>query len=153
MPDARDNSLMDEQIQRARVVQAAREWLGTPYHHRGAIRGVGTDCGMSLIKVFAQAGVIQEFDPGPYPMDWMLHQGEERYLGIVERFAKPTDKPKPGDIALFKFGRCISHGGIIVGWPEIVHAYKEAGCMVLDNVDANPRLKSHLVGFWSCWGN
>lgn len=132
------------------VIKEARSWIGTPYHHRGAIKDVGVDCGMILIKIFSQAGVIQDFDPGEYPQDWMMHRSEERYLQTVERYAKKTDRdPLPGDIVLFKFGRCISHGGIITKWPYMVHAYKDAGMVVEDNIECCLPLKDRLVGFWT----
>jgi cell wall-associated NlpC family hydrolase len=141
-----------EHEQRLRVVESARNWLGTPYHHRGAQKGVGTDCGMSLICIFSDAGVIDYFDPGPYPPDWMLHRDEQQYLGIVERFAHHVDNPGLGDIALFQFGRCISHGGVLVGKSDIVHAYKPAGSVTIDNIENNTQLASRLVGYWSVWG-
>ena len=28
-----------------------------------------------------------------------------------------------GDIALFQFGRCISHGAMIIDYPLLIHAY------------------------------
>ncbi|MBV8060001.1 MAG: C40 family peptidase [Alphaproteobacteria bacterium] len=140
---------------RADVVRVARSWVGTPYLHRGRIKGVGTDCGMSLIEIFAEAGVIESFDPGEYPSDWMLHREEERYLGIVERFTsrRMVDNPLPGDIALFKFGRCISHGGVLVEDGMLVHAYAPSRCVVLDEIERTPRLRNTLVGYWSCWSS
>lgn len=132
------------------VVAEARSWIGTPYHHRGAIKNVGTDCGMILIKIFSNVGVIDEFDPGEYPHDWMMHRNEERYLQTVERYAHKIErKPLPGDIALFKYGRCISHGGIVTQWPYMVHAYKSAGIVVEDNINVCLPLKDRLVGFWT----
>jgi len=136
--------------ERQRVVEVAQSWLRTPYHHRGAVKGAGTDCGMVLIKVFSEAGLIDDFDPGEYPADWMLHQDGERYLGIVERFAKRVRQCGPGDVVLFKFGRCISHGAIVVNWPTIIHAYHGHG-VILDDVAQNHRLRDRLVGFWSVW--
>ena len=29
---------------RARIVAEAMTWLGTPYHHRGKLKGIGVDC-------------------------------------------------------------------------------------------------------------
>ena len=39
---------MRPNIDRAAVVAAAREWIGTPYHHMADIKGVGCDCAMLL---------------------------------------------------------------------------------------------------------
>jgi cell wall-associated NlpC family hydrolase len=135
--------------QRARVVAEAKSWLRTPYHHRGRIKGAGVDCGMLLIEVFAAAGVIEDFDPGYYPHDWHLHRSEERYLGWVERHAHRVDVPLPGDVLLFKFGRCISHGAIVVEWPTVIHAYLRQGCR-LARADQAP-LDGRLDSVWSVW--
>ena len=39
--------------QRDLIVEETKSWLRTPYHHQGAIKGVGVDCAMILIKVFS----------------------------------------------------------------------------------------------------
>lgn len=132
------------------VVSEARSWLGTPYHHRARVKGAGTDCGMILIAVFSQVGVIEDFDPGEYSQEWMMHRSEEKYLAQVERYATKVDRdPLPGDIVLFKFGRCISHGAIVTEWPCVVHAYLHAGMVVEDNLNTNENLKNRLSGVWS----
>jgi cell wall-associated NlpC family hydrolase len=137
---------------RANIVSIAKSWLGTPYHHRAKVKGVGVDCAQILIAVFSEASLIEDFDSDDYPQDWMMHRSEEKYLLNIEKHAKKVDEPKPGDVALFKFGRCISHGAIIIEWPVIIHAYKPAGMVILDDVLANQSLGSRLVGFWSIVG-
>ena len=139
--------------QRQRVVEEARGWIGTPYHHRGRVKGGGVDCGMILAEVYEAAGVVPHVDPGEYPHDWHLHRDEQRYLAQVEAYAhKIEGPPQPGDIALFQYGRCISHGAIVVEWPEVIHAYVNVRGVVLDNAVQNKDLESRLVGFWSPWG-
>lgn len=146
---------MSEKVQmghaeRARVVAEAQSWLGTPYHHRGRVKGAGVDCGMLLIEVFAAARVIEGFDPGYYPPDWHYHRSDEKYLGWVEQYARPQlHGAQPGDIALFKFGRCISHGAIVIEWPTIIHAFLRQGCRV-GRADQAP-LDGRLVGVWTVW--
>jgi len=142
-----------EKAQRASVVAEALSWVGTPYHHHARIKGAGVDCGMVLAEIFERAGVMPAVDPGDYPADWMCHRSEERFLGIVETYAhKIEGLPKPGDIALFQWGRCISHGAIVIEWPQILHAYKIAGGVVLDDAEQNKDLEPRLAGFWSPWG-
>jgi cell wall-associated NlpC family hydrolase len=59
-----------------------------------------------------------------YPHDWHLHRVTERYLEGVLQYAKEIESlPRPADIVLWKFGRCYSHGAIVVEWPRIIHAY------------------------------
>ena len=142
----------EEQAQRLAVVQEALTWLGTPYHTMARVKGAGVDCGMILAEVFHQAGVVPQVDVEAYPADWHLHRGEERYLGVVEQFAGKVDRePLPGDLVLYKFGRCISHGAVVVAWPLIVHAYVRRG-VVLDDAERNLDLEGRLAGTWSVWG-
>lgn len=117
--------------QQTEVVAEAMTWLRTPYHHKARIKGGGVDCAQILIAVYAEVGLIEDFDPGDYPPDWMMHRDEERYLGFVERYASPVESPMPGDIVLYKVGRCFSHGGIVVEWPTIIHAWLREGAVVL----------------------
>ena len=138
---------------RSRVVQEALSWLRTPYHHMARVKGAGVDCGMILAAVYEDSGVTPAIDPGEYPNDFMLHRSEERYLALVERYAHRIEGPPlPGDLALYRFGRCISHGAIVIQWPQVVHAYAVTGSVVLDDAEANLDLRERLVGFWSPWG-
>lgn len=132
------------------VVEEARTWLGTPYHHQGRIKGVGVDCAMILCDVFHAAGLIPYIDPRPYPPDWHMHRSEERYLSWVEKYADPVETPEPGDVALYRFGRTISHGAIVVAWPTIIHAYRGEGVVLADGEKGV--LEGRLAGFWRIRG-
>jgi cell wall-associated NlpC family hydrolase len=61
--------------------------------------------------------------------------------------------PLPGDLALYRYGRTISHGAIVTCWPQIIHAHLDSGCVVLDDGEANAELERRFVGFWSFWGD
>lgn len=130
----------------ARVLAEAREWLGTPYRHASNIKGVGVDCAMLPVAVFCGLGIVPEFDPRPYPADWMLHRSEERYLGWVERFADRCDTPEPGDLALFHVGRCVAHGGIVETSETMIHADLRAG--VVERCTLKWCGGDRLAGFW-----
>jgi len=73
----------DATIQRAAVVAEARRWIGTPYHHQADVLGAGVDCGMLLVRVYVDTGVVPPFDPRPYSVQWHLHREDERYLGFL----------------------------------------------------------------------
>jgi cell wall-associated NlpC family hydrolase len=144
-----------EAEQRAAVVAAARSWIGTPYHNCADIKGVGVDCGMLIVRVFVDTGLVAPFDPRPYPADWHLHRSEEKYLGFVFDRCAEVAAPQPGDVAVFKFGRCYSHGGIVTkGHPRtMVHAYWPARCVVEDEVsrDATLAERKREPRFFSLW--
>jgi NlpC/P60 family putative phage cell wall peptidase len=131
-----------------RIVAEAQRWIGTPYRHSADVFGVGVDCAMLLVRVFCDLGLVPAFDPRPYATDWHLHRSEEKYLGGVMRYAVKVDEPQPGDVALFKFGRCLSHGGIVdVVSPDItmIHADLNAACVERTEVR---RWADRLAGYW-----
>ena len=133
---------------RERVIQEARAWLGTPYHHHAAIKGVGVDCAQILIEVYADAGVVERIDVGEYPHDWHMHRSEEKYLWWIKKYCRKVKNPKKGDIALFTFGRCVSPAAIIVTWPgEVIHSYIKQG-VVLASADG-AELRGRLHSFWT----
>jgi NlpC/P60 family putative phage cell wall peptidase len=124
-----------EIAQRRAVVAEARSWLGTPYHHEAQVKGAGVDCAQLLIGVFSAPGValIEPLDVPRYPPDWHLHRSAERYLAIVLDHAREiAGPPGPGDIVLWRFGRCFSHGAIVVDWPTVIHAYVGRACVLED---------------------
>ena len=56
--------------QRAAVVAEARSWLGTPYHHQGALAGAGCDC-LGLVRgVWRDLYGNEPETPPPYTPDW-----------------------------------------------------------------------------------
>ncbi|WP_035384480.1 C40 family peptidase [Ferriphaselus sp. R-1] len=140
---------MTEAQQRTALVEAARSWLNTPYHHKARVKGAGVDCAQLLIGVYADAGLIKAFDTGDYPPDWMLHREEERFLAWVERYLVEVESPLPGDVAIWRFGRSFSHGAIVVAWPQFIHAYRVAGCVCLGQLDQDIDLMRRSIKFYS----
>ncbi|WP_310626368.1 hypothetical protein [Limnohabitans sp.] len=118
--------------QRLQICAEARSWLGTPYHHMARIKGVGVDCLQILIAVYSAVGLMDAFDTGYYPNDWMLHRDEERYLAGVLEHAHPVDTPSVGDMALYRFGRTYSHSAILVDGGLSVHSYMGLGVVLTD---------------------
>jgi len=147
---------VQEAAQRAAVIADARSWIGTPYHNCADIKGVGVDCGMLLVRVFVDTGLVPPFDPRPYPIDWHLHRSEERYLGFIFDRSREVVSPQPGDVMVLRYGRCYSHGGIVTdGSPlTVVHAYYPAGRVVEEEVARNAVLadaarKRRFFSYWA----
>jgi cell wall-associated NlpC family hydrolase len=61
------------------VIEEAREWLRTPYHHMARVKGAGADCLTLLAEVYERAGVTPRVEVPFYPPDWNLHRDAERY--------------------------------------------------------------------------
>ena len=143
MPDSSSNSDL-----RARVVAEALAWVGTRFRHAQCVKGRGVDCAMSLIAWFSSQGVIEWFDPRPYPATWFLHRSEERFLSILERYAdplRPGENPLPADIAMYRYGLCVAHGALVLDDDFIVHA-----CAIARKVERRERsaVTYALAGYW-----
>lgn len=135
------------------VVREALTWEGTPHMHEAMIKGVGVDCARILIAVYEAAGVLPvgEVRPPHYPEDYHLHR-DPQYLEWVARYCDPvTGDPLPGDVAVFYFGCGVAHGGIVMEWPIIIHAYKDMG-VIRSNINESILLyndgSSRLAGIY-----
>jgi cell wall-associated NlpC family hydrolase len=133
------------------VCDTARRWLGTPWHHRARVPGGGVDCAQLLIAVYSDVGLFDAFDPGAYAIDQMLHSSDEVMQGWCSQFGRRTDDPQPGDAVLWRFGRCFSHAGIVLRWPEqVIHAFRPYGGVAITPPDAS-LLQGREVVFYTFW--
>lgn len=129
---------MEEKEQRARLafIAEAKAWLGTPFRDQADIKGGGVDCAMLLVRCAVDTGLVPRLDPRPYAPQWHLHRSEEKFLDIVSKIGKEVSRePIPGDVIVYRVGRCFSHGGIIIENPcssseavahkgtHVLHAY------------------------------
>ena len=112
---------------RAAFVNEALTWVGTPFRDCADKKGPqgAVDCAMLLTRSAVDAGLLAPFDPRPYSPRWHLHRSEEKFINwIVGHFgAREVESPRIGDVAVWYFGRCFSHGGILINSEEVVHAY------------------------------
>ena len=115
---------------RQAVIIEAETWLRTPWHHRARSKGAGVDCAQYLIGVYSGAGLVEAFDTGEYPSDWMLHTESELFLPWIDKYMVQVESPEMGDTILWKFGRGFSHAAIVYDYPHIIHAYRKEQAVV-----------------------
>lgn len=88
----------------AAVVAEALSWVGTPYRHQAALKGLGCDC-LGLVRGVWRALYGGELErPGPYAPDWAEAGGAETLLEGVRRhfgeYGKPRRSGRPSAVPL-----------------------------------------------------
>lgn len=119
----------------ARIVAAARGWIGTPYVHQASLKGAGTDCLGLLRGIWREVlGAEPEAVP-PYTPDWSEAARREDLRAAAERWLLPVPEGQagPGQVLLFRMreGAVAKHLGISAlaaeGGESFVHAYTGHG--------------------------
>ncbi|WP_137135308.1 NlpC/P60 family protein [Rhizobium sp. FKY42] len=115
----------------ADIVALAESWIGTPYRHQGATKGVACDC-IGLIRwVWRELyGCEPPLSVPPYAPDWAERAGEERLLqAALTLFGAPVPKAEmqAGDVLLFRWhaGCAAKHAGILADETSFIHAYEQ----------------------------
>lgn len=117
-------------IQGGDIVALARGWIGTPYHHRACVRGVGADC-LGLIRGIWQAQYGPEPEPlPPYSPGWAEAGRNERLWQALTRHLHPQSAAQDGQVLLFRLqpGAMAKHLGIQTqAGSDFIHACPRAG--------------------------
>ena len=116
------------------IVTAARGWIGTPYVHQAARRGVGCDCLGLLRGVWAEVDGTDLLSVPTYTPDWSEPQGDEvLWRGASELLqSKAIEDAAQGDVLLFRMrqGAVAKHVGLqanIGEQPSFIHSYQGYG--------------------------
>ena len=109
------------------IIRVAREWIGTPYHHQAALKGVGCDC-LGLVRgVYRELYGREPEAPPAYSSSWIEETGSDELLKACHRHLSdvPLIDATVGDVLLFRMVRTgpVKHMAILVEDNRIVHAY------------------------------
>jgi len=119
-----------ERVTREAILAAARGWIGTPYRHQAALKGVGCDCLGLIVGVFAEVtGRAPETLP-PYTPDWAEAAGRETLAEGLRRHLceiAPAEAAA-GDVVLFRWKPHLpaKHAAILTGPGRMIHAQEGA---------------------------
>ena len=112
------------------AIVTARLWIGTPYHHQAALRGVGCDCLGLLRGVWRDLYGIDAEEPAAYDVSRFRSGGRETLLEAARRHlvAKNSLDVSPGDVLLFRLHpmRPVQHCGIAIDRMAMIHAHDGA---------------------------
>lgn len=107
------------------IIDEAREWLGTPFHHQGRLKGVGVDCVGLIIGVGRALNLQKDYiDEGDYSN---IPDGsmEAKVNDVLIRI--PRDYRQPGDIVHFAWTAIPQHLGILTDQNTVIHALGHDG--------------------------
>ncbi len=129
-------------MKREELIEEARSWIGTPFHHQASTKGAGCDCAGLVRGVGAAFGCI---DPNVIMNYAREPNGTiERYL---DKFVTVTKNPKPGDIVLFRIRRLPQHMGFLTDKGTIIHSYYPFGVVEHEFSD---KWKQRVVRYYTC---
>lgn len=150
MARASINEFFPMSIKRKEIVEVARSWIGTPYHHQASLRGIGTDC-LGLVRgVYREVYDREAETPPDYSPDWAEATGFETMLKAANRH---LDKQSPGvmaqgDVVIFRLrsGMVAKHAAIVSAPQKMIHAIE--GVPVCEVV-LSGWWKRHIAGVFS----
>lgn len=113
---------------RARALEIAGTWLGTPYRHQASRKGVGCDCLGLMLGIWRE--LYGEAEPVrlTYSPDWAeTARGEPLLDALRQRCGElnPSEM-RPGDILAFRWqpGAAAKHLALLAPENRIIHAYE-----------------------------
>ena len=58
IPESKKEAMMNlqQKLIRETIIAEARAWIGTPYHHQAALKGVGCDCLGQILVLKVRGG-------------------------------------------------------------------------------------------------
>ncbi|MBN9450603.1 MAG: C40 family peptidase [Bosea sp.] len=132
-------------MRRDEIVDAARLWLGTPYHHQASLCGIGCDC-LGLVRgVWRDLCGAEPEQPPPYSPNWAESLRQETLALAASRHLLPiaVSEAQAGDVLLFRWREHLpaKHCAILAGPGSIIHAHDGAA---VAEVAFTPWWRRHL---------
>lgn len=112
--------------ERDRIAQLALAWVGTPYFHQGAAKGIAADC-IGFIRGVRAEYLGHDVDYRPlYSPNWGEVDKDELLLNAAHKYFTPVTYSgwKRGDVLVFrvKFARSAKHCAIALDDRYMLHA-------------------------------
>lgn len=132
-------------ITRRQVIGKAREYLNTPFHHQGRLKGVGIDCIGLIVGVAAELNMpYGDLSGYPrHPDGRTIIREFDKYMAQI-----PSDDLQPGDVAVFWMRRdkLPMHAGIVSdlhGGLGLIHTWATTKFVVEHQIDDRWRRHMH----------
>jgi NlpC/P60 family putative phage cell wall peptidase len=133
------------------IVNQARTWIGTPFHHQARLKGKGCDCLGLIVGVVDELGLkdstgrmLASYDEVTYSKEPDGAYLIQKLTGLLEEV--PIADASAGDLALFKVRENPQHLAILTdyeGMIGMIHCYAQARRVVEHRLDDD--WKSRLI--------
>lgn len=115
------------------LIEKAREWIGTEWHHNQRQKGIAVDCVNFLSEVAKESGLEIEEIPEEYGRVATENKIE---LYLDRNFLKKSsDIIERNDIILYSFFGLNNHVAIASSETTIIHASQKEGRVVEHTID------------------
>lgn len=101
--------------QATKIIEYARQFIGTPYLYGGTSLTSGTDCSNYTQKIYSTLGIV-------------LPRSSSGQFGVGTSVARSD--LQPGDLLFYGYSGSVSHVAIYIGNGEAIHATTTAGVMI-----------------------
>ena len=119
------------QITRSQIVQTARTWMGTPFHHQACQKGCGVDCAGLAKGIALDLGIISWEQAKTIPSNYKQHPDPTVMRATLNTHMVPVWPAKVGDwLWLAATGQQPTHLAMIASDSTIIHACAESGAVV-----------------------
>lgn len=118
---------------REEVCNKALEYLDTPFHHQGRLKGIGIDCA-GLIVCIAKELDLPYADMKNYAR---IPDGKSLREILKNNTAKEKtlNEAQPGDILLMRFLNEPQHVALLMPNNQIIHSYMAVDKVTIHNFD------------------
>jgi NlpC/P60 family putative phage cell wall peptidase len=108
------------------MIAAARECLGTPFHHQGRTPGAGLDCiGLLVVAARAAGRVVED------RTDYSRRPDGQSLIDVLRAHgAAEVSDIAAGDILLFRYDRQPQHVALATGPDNMIHSFAPARAVV-----------------------
>lgn len=119
-------------ITRRQIIEEAREWIDTPFHHQASVKGVGCDCAGMVKGVWRELGN----DVSGVPADYPRTPSNNQLIRILEQYLDRSSTMMPGDVLVFTLLNEPQHIGIMTDSNAVIHAYQPFNKVAEHRLDA-----------------
>lgn len=138
------------------IVEQARSWLGTPFHHQARLKGKGCDCLGLIIGVVDELGLkdmhgnpLAGYDEITYPKEPNGAYLTEKLTSLLDEV--PIMDVRAGDLALFKVRENPQHLAILSdyeGGLGMIHSFAPSRRVVEHRLDDDWKSRLLKVYRW-----